>query len=103
MCLVLGSCGCVSLASTRSTCLATSSAAAAGVRVRVHRSFMVMRTRNPRAAAVIHATAIRDGGTNRNSVSVNNNNTFRSLNFQRQETYTNYYFCNKHVTFVYDQ
>lgn len=71
-CLVLGSWGWVSRANTLSTWRATNSAAAAGVRVRVHNSLIVMRTRNPRAAAVIHATAIRDGGTSRNSVSVNN-------------------------------
>lgn len=71
-CLVLGSWGWVSRANTLSTWRATNSAAAAGVRVRVHNSLIVMRTRNPRAAAVRHATAIRDGGTSRNSVSVNN-------------------------------
>lgn len=70
VCLDLGSCGWVSLARTRSTWRATSSAAAAGVRVSVQRSLTDMRTRKPRAAAVMHAAAIKDGGTRRNSVSV---------------------------------
>lgn len=79
--LVLGSCGCVSLANTRSTWRATSSAAADGVRVRAHKSLTDMRTRSPRAAAVIHAAAIKDGGTRRNSVSVNKkiHNSIRDL------------------------
>lgn len=65
-----GSCGWVSRARTLSTWRATSSAAAGAVFVRSQSSVMHMRTRSPRAAAAIQATAIMDGGTRRNSVSV---------------------------------